>query len=206
MRRITACLLAGALLFLTPAVFCAPASAGQGPRETVQAHVDAVLKALRTTKSKQRQRTEIVAEADKLFDFVELSKRTLGLSWNRFSQDQRREFVDLYRGLLEDTYIDRITAYTNEKVTFTEAVPLGGNTAEVRSTVATKTGPVSIDYRVIDEKGQWKVYDVVIAGVSLIANYRSQFREILINRSPEGLLDTLRQKEGGKQEGSHEGT
>lgn len=186
-----------ALLFL----FSLEAFAGQGPKETVQAHVDGVLKILRTTKSKQQQATEIMAEADKLFDFVELSKRTLGLSWNKFSIDQRKEFVKLYTTLLENTYIDRITTYSDEKVSFTEAVPLGGNIMEVRSVVAAKSGPVTIDYRAINENGEWKVYDVVIAGVSLIANYRSQFREILINQSPEGLLDTLKKKEATKQGG-----
>jgi phospholipid transport system substrate-binding protein len=200
MKTIAICLLLSVSLLLPHAVLRAEAQ--QNPKETVQAHVDAVLKTLKTTKSKQQQRAEIIAQADRLFDFVELSKRTLGLSWNKFSQDQRREFVDLYKGLLEDTYIDRITAYSNEKVTFADAVPLGQNTMEVRSTVQTKTGPVSINYRVINENGQWKVYDVVIAGVSLIANYRSQFREILINQSPEGLLDTLRHKEGGSKKES----
>jgi phospholipid transport system substrate-binding protein len=173
----------------------------QGAKETVQAHVDAVLKTLRSTRSKQQQRTEIISEADKLFDFVELSKRTLGLSWNRFSIDQRKQFVDLYKTLLEDTYIDRITAYSNEKVTFTEATALGGNAVEVKSTVQTQTGQVPIDYRLINQNGQWKVYDVVIAGVSLIANYRSQFRDILMNQSPDALLNSLRQKEGGQQGG-----
>ena len=186
-------------VFLLAVVFLlsATAFAQQRPKEMVQAHVDAVLKVLRTTKPKKQQRTEIIAEADKLFDFVELSKRTLGLSWNKFSQDQRKEFVNLYKALLEETYIDRITTYTNEKVTFTEAVPLGANTMEVKSGVATNTGPVPSTTGSINENGQWRVYDVVIAGVSLIANYRSQFREILINQSPEALLNTLRTKQEG---------
>ncbi len=129
---------------------------------------------------------------------MELSKRTLGLDWNRFSVDQRKEFVNLYKALLKDTYVDRITAYTNEKVEFTNQVPLGANTVEVRSEVIAQSGRVPIYYRAMNENGQWKVYDVVIEGVSLIANYRSQFREILINQSPQGLLDTLKKRAGEK--------
>ena len=96
----------------------------------MQAHVNNVLKVLRNPalkgeKGEKQKKAEITAEAEKLFDFVELSKRTLGLDWNRFSLDQRKEFVNLYKGLLQDTYVDRITAYTNEKVEFTNAVPLG---------------------------------------------------------------------------------
>ena len=71
------------------------------------------------------------------------------------------------------------------------------NTVEVRSEVINQGGRVPIYYRVMNENGQWKVYDVVIEGVSLITNYRSQFREILINQSPQALLDTLKKRVGG---------
>ena len=153
--------------------------------------------ALKGEKAEKQKKAEITAEAEKFFDFVELSKRTLGLDWNRFSLDQRKEFVNLYKSLLRDTYIERITAYTNEKVEFTSAVPLGQNTVEVRSEVISQGGRVPIYYRVMNENGQWKVYDVVIEGVSLITNYRSQFRQILVNQSPQALLDTLKKRVGG---------
>jgi phospholipid transport system substrate-binding protein len=193
------CVAALMFIFLVP---LAALSQEQDPRAVVQAHVDAVLKvlanpALKGEKGENKKKQEIRTEARKLFDFVELSRRTLGLSWNRFSLDQRKEFVSLYTQLLEDTYIERITAYSNEKVTFTNAVPLDANTVEVRSQVSTKTGQVPIYYRMLREENQWRVYDVVIEGVSLIANYRSQFRDILANRSPEALLATLRKRVGG---------
>ncbi|OPY60697.1 MAG: putative phospholipid-binding protein MlaC precursor [Syntrophorhabdaceae bacterium PtaU1.Bin034] len=190
--------------FITVLVFPLVARSQQDPSEAmeiVKSHVNSVLKVLRNPalkgeKGEKQKRAEIKEEANKLFDFVELSKRTLGLGWNRFSQEQRKEFVRLYKELLEETYIDRITAYTNEKVEFTEAVPLGGNTVEVRSVVTAKTGQVPINYRVMNEGGGWKVYDVVIEGVSLIANYRTQFREILANQQPEALIDTLKKRVG----------
>ncbi len=169
--------------------------------EVVRTHVNKVLEmlrdpALKGEKGEKEKRDDIRAEAEQFFDWVELSKRTLGLSWNQFSREERMEFVELYKRLLEDTYIDRITAYTNEKVEFTEAVPLAENTVEVRTNVVTKTGRVPIHYRVMSEGGQWKVYDVVIEGVSLTANYRTQFREILVNQRPSGLLATLRKRVG----------
>ncbi len=185
------------LLALAPGVW-----AQQEALQAVKTHVDNVLKILRNPafkgpKGEKEKEARIVAEGDKLFDYVELSKRTLGLNWNKFSQEQRREFVKLYKKLLQDTYIDRITAYTNEKVDFTEAVPLGGGAVEVRSVVTTKTAQVPIYYRAMSEGGQWRVYDVIIEGVSLIANYRSQFREILANQGPDALLATLRKRVGG---------
>ena len=175
----------------------------QDAQATVQAHVNNVLKVLRNPalkgeKGEKEKKAEIMAEAEKLFDFVELSKRTLGLDWNRFSLDRRKEFVNLYKALLLDTYVDRITAYTNEKVEFTNTVPLSRNTVEVRSEVITQSGRTPIYYRAMNESSQWKVYDVVIEGVSLIGNYRSQFREILINQSPQGILDTLKKRAGSR--------
>jgi len=173
------------------------------PLDTVKTNVDGVLEVLRDPKlqgeaGKKVKAQKIEAASDKMFDFVELSKRTLGLSWNKFTQEQRKEFVRLFKSILTDAYMDRITAYTDEQVNFTKEVPLSEDTVEVRSVVIGKQGNVPIDYRVIKEDNQWKVYDVVIEGVSLIGNYRSQFREILGSNPPETLLDTLRKKAGAR--------
>ena len=94
--------------------------------------------------------------------------RTLGMNWNKFSQEQRKEFVGLFKTILKDAYADKIIAYTNEQVTFPKEVPISDNMVEVQSVVAAKSGNVSINYRVIKKDGDWKVYDVVIEGVSLI--------------------------------------
>ena len=173
------------------------------PLDTVKANANSVLEVLRDPKlqgeaGKKAKAQKIEATADALFDFVELSKRTLGLDWNKLTPDQRREFVQLFKGVLRNAYIDKIAAYTNEQVNFTKEVPLTETTVEVQSMVVTKGSQVSINYRVIKEENGWKVYDVVIEGVSLVSNYRTQFREILGNNPPEKLLETLRKKQGGK--------
>ncbi len=139
---------------------------------------------------------QIEAAADKLFDYVELSKRTLGLSWNKFSMDQRKEFVGLFKTLLRNTYIDKITGYTNQKVNFTKEVQLSETTTEVQSIVVSPNAQTPVNYRVIKKDNDWKVYDVVIEGVSLVSNYRTQFREILGNNPPQTLIDTLRKRAG----------
>jgi len=171
--------------------------------DTVKTNVDSVLEVLRDPKLKGEagkkmkvQRIEVAAE--KLFDFVELSKRTLGLSWNNFTPEQRKEFVQLFETVLKDAYVEKITAYDNESVNFTKEVPLSETTVEVQSVVITKSGQVPINYRVIKKENDWKVYDVVIEGVSLVSNYRTQFRDILANSTPEKLLETLRKKTGAK--------
>jgi phospholipid transport system substrate-binding protein len=176
---------------------------GGVPLDTVKTNVNSVLDAMRDPKlkgeaGKKVKEQKVMAAAEKLFDFVELSKRTLGLNWNKFTPEQRKEFVELYKTILKDAYVDKITAYTDEKINFTKEVSLSETTIEVQSTIVTKTADVPVYYRVIKKASEWKVYDVVIEGVSLISNYRTQFREILGNNPPATLLDTLRKKVGKK--------
>jgi phospholipid transport system substrate-binding protein len=173
------------------------------PLDTVKANVNSVLEVLRDPKlqgeaGKKVKEQKIQVAAEKLFDFVELSKRTLGLNWNGFSPEQRKEFVKLFESILKDAYVDKITAYTNEQVNFAKEVALSETTVEVQSIIIYRGGQVPINYRVIKKENDWKVYDVVIEGVSLVNNYRTQFREILGNNPPEKLLETLRKKVGAK--------
>lgn len=192
-------ILAGLLIFI---VSMAPLWAFAGPAlDTVKTNANVVLDVLRDPKlkgesGKKVKEQKIEAAADKLFDYVELSKRTLGLNWNKFSMDQRKEFVDLFKALLRNTYVDKITAYTNQKVTFTKEVSLSENTMEVQSVVVSSSAQTPINYRVIKKDDEWKVYDVVIEGVSLVSNYRTQFRETLANNPPQTLIDTLRKRTG----------
>lgn len=176
---------------------------GGVPLDTVQTNVNGVLQILGDPKlkgdaGKKIKEQKVEAAADKLFDYVELSKRTLGLNWNKFTQEQRKEFVGLFKTVLKDAYVDKIMAYTNERVNFIKEIPLSETTVEVQSTVVSKGGVTPINYRVIKREKEWKVYDVIIEGVSLINNYRTQFREILGNNPPETLLETLRKKVGKK--------
>ena len=189
--------LVGITLFLC-LIFPVSAYAG-APLETVKGHVNKVLDVLRdpslkTESARKVKKEKIQAIAEKMFDFTELSKRTLAQNWSKFDPGQQKEFISLYTTLLRDTYINKIMAYTDEKIVFNSEVELTKNTFEVRSTVKRNAGDIPIYYRVMLKDGSWKVYDVVIEGVSLINNYRSQFREILANKPPESLLETLRKK------------
>ncbi len=187
----------GTTLFLC-LVFAVAAFAG-APFEAVKGNVNEVLEvlrdpALKAESAREVKKEKIQAIAEKMFDFTELSKRTLALNWSKFDPGQQKEFVKLYSTLLRNTYINKIMGYTDEKIVFNSEVELTKNTFEIRSTVQAKAGNVPIYYRVLLKDGSWRVYDVVIEGVSLINNYRSQFREILAKKPPEALLETLRKK------------
>jgi phospholipid transport system substrate-binding protein len=152
--------------------------------------------ALKGEAAKKTKKEKIRTVSEKMFDFTELSKRTLGPNWKNLNTEQQKEFITLYRDILEDAYMDRIMAYKDEKVIFQKETMLTDETVEVQSSIITKTVETRINYRLILKSGEWKVYDVVIEGVSLIKNYRTQFREIMANKSPEELLKVLRKKVG----------
>lgn len=169
--------------------------------ETVKGHADrvvAVLRdpALKPESAKKVKKDRIRAISEKMFDFTELSRRTLAGNWGRFNLDQQKQFIVLYRSLLEDAYAAKILSFRDEKITFSGEVPLTEKTSEVRSMVLRKNEEIPIYYRVMLKNNEWRVYDVVIEGVSLINNYRAQFRDILSNKPPESLLETLRKKVG----------
>jgi phospholipid transport system substrate-binding protein len=188
------------LLTLILLFFPLQAEAGL-PLDTVEGHVNNVLDVLRNPAlqgdaNKDAKQKKIESIADRMFDYIALSKLTLGRSWRKFNKEQRKEFVTLYRSILEKAYMDKILSYTDEKVLFDKEMMLSEKKAEVQTRIITKSAEIPINYRVYLKDGQWRVYDVIIEGISLIKNYRTQFREILANNPPEEVLKILREKTG----------
>jgi|YelNatPaOPRAMG01_1025707.scaffolds.fasta_scaffold28423_2 phospholipid transport system substrate-binding protein len=171
------------------------------PLDSVKAQINKVLDVLRDPSlkgeaGKKTKKAKIRNISDSFFDYTELSKRTLGQNWSKLNTQQQNEFISLYKQILEDAYADKIVTYTDEKVNFGKETQLTEKTVEVQTVILTKKADIPINYRVIQKGNEWKVYDVVIEGVSLISNYRNQFREILSNKTPDALLETLRKKVG----------
>lgn len=183
-------------------LFSLPVYAG-APLEVVKTNVNKVLEVLRDPKLKAESAKEIEKEKlrliyDRMFNDVELSKRTLARNWNSMNVAQRKEFVLLFRQVLEKAYIDKILAYTNEKIVFDRETMVSASQAEVQTRIVTSSKEIPISYRVILKGSDWKVYDVVIENVSLVLNYRTQFNDILAKNTPEQLLETLRKKVKGQ--------
>lgn len=183
-------------------LFSLPVFAGP-PLDAVQANVNKVLEVLRDPKLKAASAKEIEKEKlrliyERMFDDVELSKRTLARNWNSLNVAQRKEFVLLFRQVLEKAYIDKILAYTDEKIVFGRETMVSGTQAEVQTKIVTASKEIPISYRVLLKDGAWKVYDVVIENVSLVLNYRTQFNDILAKNKPEQLLEILRKKVKGQ--------
>jgi phospholipid transport system substrate-binding protein len=166
------------------------------PLETVRTEVNKVLDALRNKGLKEEAKKETLRLVYKeMFDQVELARLSLGNNWNKLTEAQRQEFVELFQQVLEKAYADKILAYTDEKILYDREVPISKNRVGVQTRVVTKSKEIPIIYRVVQESdGTWKVYDVVVENVSLVMNYRSQFNDILSKNKPEQLLEILRKK------------
>ena len=192
MRILRSCIVIVAFTLVSSHVLAA------GPIDAVRTSVEKVISMLRSeTKegvSPEQKRAEVVSVIREFFDFRELSRRTLGRSWKKLSIEQQKEFVELYRTILENTYVDRILEYNDEKVEFRGERKLSSRKALVSTVVVTATKEIPIDYRLVLKGERWRVYDVVIEGISLVKNYRTQFRQILSRKDPDGLLDVMRQK------------
>jgi phospholipid transport system substrate-binding protein len=169
------------------------------PKETVESGVNTVIGILGDPDFKAKPKDEkisiIGAEIDNFFDFKELSRRTLGKHWKKMSAEQQTEFVQLFKELLQGVYADRLLAYSDQKVLFDKEIMLKKGRAEVQTFLQTSDGKkIPLFYRLTDKSGTWKVYDMIIEGVSMVKNYRTQFRQIIAKDSPDKLLQILRDK------------
>ena len=176
--------------------FATAAQAGE-PTDQLRAHVDEVLQilqnpALRTPDKAEERREVIRRVANQIFDFEETAKRALGPHWNARTPAERKEFVALFTDLLERSYVSRIEQYGGEKVTYVGDQVMGDQ-AIVKTRIVSKTGTdIPVDYRMLKTANGWRVYDVNIEGVSLVANYRTQFNKIVQTESYQALVDRLK--------------
>jgi len=184
-------------LFVVMGVFVA-AQVFAGTTAEVKKTVDEVVRIVSDKKMKRNEsvRRQALKQAiGSIFDYTEMSKRTLGRYWKQRTPEERKQFVDLFAALLERTYANKIESYHNEKIVYIKETTDGGY-SEVKSTVITPSrDEFSLDYRLINENGKWKVYDVVIEGVSLISNYRGQFSRIISERGYGELVKRLQTKD-----------
>lgn len=141
-----------------------------------------------------QQRRQLREVIDDIFDYGELSSRTVGLHWKRFTPEEQERFVQAFTTLLGAQYLDRIQAFNNERVEFLGERHSSGGNVEIETRVVQPNRTIPMAYRLMQTDKGWKVYDVIIEGVSLVKNYRSQFMEIMVNGTPEDLIRAVQQR------------
>lgn len=193
-------------LFLL-AVLSAPEPALAGdPTDQIRGAIDrgiAILQRpdLKAKEKREERREALRKELFPSFFFEEMAKRSLGVHWKDRTPREREEFTRLFRNLLENAYAVKIEGYKGEKILYRkESVDLPY--AEVHTVIVMLQGDeIPVDYRVLKDGARWRIYDIVIEGVSLVNNYRSQFAGILQKSSyPElvrRLKSTIQQQEKG---------
>jgi len=192
---------AAAGLVICAQMVWAPASADAGaPSDQLRSSVDQMVKvlddpALKADSRAQDRRAAIRKEAQVVFDFGETAKRALGRHWQGLSEKDRQEFTGLFTDLIERAYISKIERYSGERIAYAGESVEGG-LATVRTRFVTKQGTeIPVDYRMQQRGDRWLVYDVMVEGVSLINNYRTQFDKIIQTSSYAELVRKMKAAE-----------
>ena len=173
------------------------ARAGESPRAIVEKMTQAAIDVLGEkglSSEEKRHRIEDLAYAN--IDFDIMSHLVLARNWGRLSAAQQAEFVRLFKEHLALTYGRSIESYNNEKVEVVGERDEGRGDWTVKTKILRGGGnaDVLVEYRLRQENDAWRIIDVVIERVSLVANFRSQFQEIVNSGGPAKLLDVLREK------------
>lgn len=186
-----------AIPMLAALLAAAPAAAAQSPAQVVDGLANQVVAVLKNGQLDSAQkRTEIENIAYGAIDFATLSKLVLARNWPKFSTQQRATFEQEFKQHLSMTYGRNIDNYKNEKVQILGERPEARGDVTVQSKIVRGGGSedVVVDYRLRQAGGQWKIIDVIVEGVSLVSNFRSQFQDIVANGGPDRLLTLLKEK------------
>ncbi|MBS1143644.1 MAG: transporter substrate-binding protein [Proteobacteria bacterium] len=188
-----------AILF---ACFVAGAAfAQEAPDVLVQRVTDDVLEIIRKDKDIQNGDTHKVIElVDKKvlphFNFPHMTALALGKDWRKASPQQQQQLTAEFKTLLVRTYANALTGYKNQKVVYKPSKMAPTDTDVLVRTEVLQPGskPVQLDYSLEKQDSGWKVYDVVVAGISLVTNYRDQFSQEVRNGGIDGLIATIAAK------------
>ena len=182
------------------------AASASGPSAIVQsliAQATAVLQDPGASAPVRQQKLRALAKAN--FDFAQMARSALGYHWRSLTADQRIQFVAVFTAFIEDVYLSKLQEYgvkharqdiQGSNINFTGESMLSPGYAEVHSTVslASHPSPVRVDYLMVGDADAWKIYDIQVDSISVIANYRNQFNRVINERGYQVLVDSLREK------------
>ena len=194
MKQIIVSGVIGLLMSLSP-----PAAAGV-PTDQLKHTTDRVLQlvqdpALKAPGKTEVRRKEIRAVADEIFDWQATGRRALARHWQPLSAAQRAEFSTLFADLLERSCVGKIEAYTGEKIRYVGETVDGDEVTVLTRLVTHSNTEIPIDYRMAKDGDRWRVYDVLIEGVSLVNNYRTQFNRVITQQGYDELVKKLKTKQ-----------
>ena len=190
------------LIFLLALLITVPVFAGQDPQQMIKNASEEMLSTLNERRAELEVSSELLIKlADEIltpyFDFNRISRLVLGKYWRKASSEQRKSFSKEFHSLLLRTYAKALLTLGSEEIRYP---PLKPSKRPDRVTVATlvkkegSANPVPISYRLHQKENDWKVYDVVIDGVSLVSNYRRDFSTQIKREGIESLIVAMRKR------------
>jgi phospholipid transport system substrate-binding protein len=199
------CIIALLILISTFTIGLTPARAQTSAKATAQEFIDQSLRILRDKqKSVQEKRRELKPIMESRFDSTEMARSTLGYHWRSLTPDQRADFTRVFTDFIEAAYLDKVQDYSGQQVQFGQSRTLGAGYAEVDTTIVQAgKDPIPVTYLLEQTGSGWKVYDVSVDNISIIANYRNQFNRVINDQGFPKLMADLRAKQ--KQLGSELG-
>lgn len=164
------------------------------PNETVETTVNVILEILRDESLDiETAREKMRVEIGKAFDARAMSQSVLSTNWRSANKEQQEEFQTLFMQTLENTYMGRLEAYTNETVEFRDE-EINNKRSQVDTVIITTDKEIPINYKLRHRSDGWFVYDVVVENVSMVSSYRETYRSVVRRDGMEGLLSQMREK------------
>jgi phospholipid transport system substrate-binding protein len=186
-------------ILLVLAVAPVAPGAATSPTEQLKTSIDRVLQILDDPAFKPEarlaeRRRAIRRIADEIFDFEEMAQRALGQHWRPLTAEQRKEFIPLFADLVDRAYMSTIERYSGEPIQYT-GERVEGDFTVVSTRILTKQDTeIPVAYRMLRHGDRWLIYDVSAEGVSLVANYRTQFNNVIRTSSYGDLLKRMRSR------------
>ena len=181
----------------TGSVANASMDGGSSPMAVTQTMVNRALQIMANKSLPVRDRRRELREAiENEFDFSEMSRSALGYHWRSLSPDDRSQFTQLFTAFIEDAYLSKIQDYSGQQVRFNGQTSLGVGYTQINTDIVQSgKGPISVNYLLLQKGGSWKIYDVTVDAISIIANYRNQFNRVINEKGFPQLMADLRAKQ-----------
>lgn len=173
---------------------------GEQPIEALQKGVEAGFRVLKDPefidadrKEAQQQKLRIILE--QLFDFRVFSQKVLASNWKKFTPSQRKEFVGVFAEFLGKFYIGKLQEkYKDERLIYVGQEMRSDTRALVHIKVVWKSQEIPVDLQMIKRRGLWKVYDIQALGISVVRNYRAQFKSLLSKETPAQVIERMKER------------
>jgi phospholipid transport system substrate-binding protein len=182
------------LLFFLELPFTQASEISEGVKKTLDSIIGIVSREDLKNNEKKAERRALLREiVSKKFSYYEMSRRSLAKHWKERTAEEKKEFADLFGKLLENSYANKIESYSDEKIIYVDEKKKG-NVALVKTIVQKSNDEITVNYKLVKLDNDWKIYDLIVEGVSMIKNYRTQFKMIIHKSSYEELVSKLKKK------------